>query len=169
MQDSVSILSLVPFALILILEHLQFVVKHTFHIIKVPDNLGPGSYKLKVQGIHGLMFTNETNLYYESKSVSIFIQTDRAIYKPGSIGIPNKDIFQFKIMFSKNQFHLVLTGISLKIFLIVHFRAFAIYPNMSIFSGSMDIVIYVSIIPFHWILPFIVRYSFDFIFCFDTR
>nr|XP_022294895.1 CD109 antigen-like [Crassostrea virginica] len=77
--------------------------------IQVPDNLGPGSYKLKVQGTHGMMFTNETYLYYKSKSVSIFIQTDRAIYKPGSI---------------------------------VHFRAFAIYPNMSIFSGSMDIVIY---------------------------
>ena len=143
--------SLVSFALILFLKHLQFVFIHTFHTIKVPDNLGPGSYKLKVQGTHGLMFTNETYLYYESKSVSIFIQTDRAIYKPGSIGIRNKDI----IMFSKNQFH-VLTGISLEVFLIVHFRAFAIYPNMSIFSGSMDIVIYVSIIPFPRIFPFIV-------------
>nr|XP_022294874.1 CD109 antigen-like [Crassostrea virginica] len=77
--------------------------------IQVPDNLGAGSYKLKVQGTHGLMFTNETDLYYESKSVSIFIQTDKAIYKPGSI---------------------------------VHFRVFAIHPNMSLFSGSMDIVIY---------------------------
>ena len=75
--------------LMLILEWLKFIVIHIFHTIQVPDNLGAGSYKLKVQGTHGLMFTNEADLYYESKSVSIFIQTDKAIYKPGSKGIPN--------------------------------------------------------------------------------
>ncbi|XP_022321696.2 CD109 antigen-like isoform X2 [Crassostrea virginica] len=77
--------------------------------IQVPDNLGPGSYKLAVHGTHGLKFANETDLNYESKSVSIFIQTDKAMYKPGQT---------------------------------VHFRAFAIYPNMSTYTGSMNIEIY---------------------------
>ncbi|XP_048758952.2 CD109 antigen-like isoform X2 [Ostrea edulis] len=77
--------------------------------IQVPDNLGPGSYKVAVRGSHGLKFSNETDLNYQSKSVSIFIQTDKAMYKPGQT---------------------------------VHFRAFAIYPNMSTYTGAMDIEIY---------------------------
>ncbi|XP_062608191.1 CD109 antigen-like isoform X3 [Saccostrea cucullata] len=77
--------------------------------IQVPDELGPGSYKLSVHGTHGLKFSNETDLNYQSKSVSIFIQTDKAMYKPGQT---------------------------------VHFRAFAIYPNMSTYTGPMDIEIY---------------------------
>lgn len=53
---------------------------------KVPDSLGLGSYSLAVHGTHGLKFSNETDLYYQSKSVSIFIQTDKAMYKPGQTG-----------------------------------------------------------------------------------
>lgn len=57
---------------------------------QVPDSLHPGSYKLKVQGTgHGLHFTNETDLAFESKSISVFIQTDKAMYKPGQTGIFN--------------------------------------------------------------------------------
>lgn len=55
--------------------------------LQVPDSLHPGSYKLKVQGTgHGLHFTNETDLAFESKSISVFIQTDKAMYKPGQTG-----------------------------------------------------------------------------------
>lgn len=77
--------------------------------IQVPDSLGSGSYSLAVHGTHGLKFSNETDLNYQSKSVSIFIQTDKAMYKPGQT---------------------------------VNFRAFAIYPNMSTYTGAMDIEIY---------------------------
>lgn len=42
-----------------------------------------GNYKLIVRGRGELDFTNETALGYEPKSYSIFVQTDKAIYKPG--------------------------------------------------------------------------------------
>ncbi|KAJ9580500.1 hypothetical protein L9F63_024322, partial [Diploptera punctata] len=48
----------------------------------IPD-LGPGSYNLTVRGIDGLLFINSTTLDYVQKSYSIFIQTDKAMYKPG--------------------------------------------------------------------------------------
>lgn len=40
-------------------------------------------YKLVAEGLSGIVFKNESNLKIESKNVSIFIQTDKAIYKPG--------------------------------------------------------------------------------------
>ncbi|XP_064467079.1 CD109 antigen-like isoform X2 [Ornithodoros turicata] len=44
---------------------------------------GPGKYKLLVTGSGGLSFNNETELTYEHKSYSVFVQTDKAVYKPG--------------------------------------------------------------------------------------
>ncbi|XP_015784901.1 CD109 antigen isoform X1 [Tetranychus urticae] len=44
---------------------------------------GIGNYKLTTIGTGGLTFTNETKLVYDGKSFSVFIQTDKAIYKPG--------------------------------------------------------------------------------------
>lgn len=46
---------------------------------------GPGNYKLIVDGKGGLNFHNETKIKYEAKSYSVFIQTDKAIYKPGQL------------------------------------------------------------------------------------
>lgn len=110
----------------------------------MPDNLGPGAYKLKVQGTHGLKFTNEADLDYEAKSVSIFIQTDKAIYKPGQKGISNRDICHF-LLYLRKTLSATLTYPYLIFFLIlVNFRAFAIHPNMNLFTGSLDIEIYVS-------------------------
>ena len=40
-------------------------------------------FKLVAEGLSGLVFKNESALNVESKNVSIFIQTDKAIYKPG--------------------------------------------------------------------------------------
>lgn len=40
-------------------------------------------YKFVAEGISGIKFHNESNLRFESKLVSVFIQTDKAIYKPG--------------------------------------------------------------------------------------
>lgn len=44
-----------------------------------------GSYKLIVVGRGGIDFRNETSISYQAKSYSVFIQTDKAIYKPGQL------------------------------------------------------------------------------------
>ncbi|XP_026469847.1 LOW QUALITY PROTEIN: CD109 antigen-like [Ctenocephalides felis] len=46
-------------------------------------DLGPGMYNLTASGSGGLQFYNTTELMYRQKSYSVFIQTDKAIYKPG--------------------------------------------------------------------------------------
>lgn len=46
---------------------------------------GPGQYKLIAVGKGSLSFRNETLVQYEQKSYSVFIQTDKAIYKPGQL------------------------------------------------------------------------------------
>lgn len=48
------------------------------------DNLDvTKGYKFVAEGLSGFLFKNESDLRIESKNVSIFIQTDKAIYKPG--------------------------------------------------------------------------------------
>nr|BAK64112.1 thioester-containing protein [Hasarius adansoni] len=44
-----------------------------------------GNYSLIVTGEGGMTFRNQTILTYEHKSYSVFIQTDKAIYKPGQL------------------------------------------------------------------------------------
>ena len=44
-----------------------------------------GNYKLSAIGKGGLTFRNETSIQFEQKSYSVFIQTDKAIYKPGQL------------------------------------------------------------------------------------
>ncbi|XP_055375533.1 thioester-containing protein 1 allele R1 [Condylostylus longicornis] len=56
----------------------------------LPD-IKEDNYKLTAEGISGLTFTNETNLLYDSKQLSVLVQTDKAIYKPG-------DIIRFRIL-----------------------------------------------------------------------
>ncbi|XP_033743827.1 CD109 antigen-like isoform X3 [Pecten maximus] len=77
--------------------------------IAVPDTIHSGSYELTVEGANGLDFTNTMSLHYAAKGMSIFVQTDKAMYKPGQT---------------------------------VNFRAFAIYPNLTVYLGAMDIEIY---------------------------
>lgn len=42
-----------------------------------------GKYKLTARGLSGIDFHKSTDIEYVHKSYSVFIQTDRAIYKPG--------------------------------------------------------------------------------------
>lgn len=48
-------------------------------------------YKFVAESLSGLIFKDESTLEIETKTVSIFIQTDKAIYKPG-------DSIKFRIL-----------------------------------------------------------------------
>lgn len=52
-------------------------------LFKIGD-IQPGSYRLTVQGNGGVTFQSSSPLKYIKKSYSVFIQTDKAVYKPGS-------------------------------------------------------------------------------------
>lgn len=50
-----------------------------------------GEYSLKVSGVSGIIFENTTNLNYADHKPNIFIQTDKAKYKPA-------DLVQFRVL-----------------------------------------------------------------------
>ncbi|XP_021702203.1 CD109 antigen isoform X11 [Aedes aegypti] len=52
----------------------------------VPFSIGDiteGDYSLTAEGLSGFIFKNESSLTFQSKSFSVFVQTDKAVYKPG--------------------------------------------------------------------------------------
>ncbi|XP_077982153.1 CD109 antigen-like isoform X2 [Glandiceps talaboti] len=51
--------------------------------LTLPTDTSVNSYQLTVSGSGGLTFENSTDITIDSKSFSILIQTDKAIYKPG--------------------------------------------------------------------------------------
>lgn len=51
----------------------------------------PGQYRLNAEGLSGIDFRNEKPLSLVLKNASIFVQTDKAIYKPG-------DVVNFRIL-----------------------------------------------------------------------
>lgn len=54
-------------------------------LFKLPLNSASGNYELLVEGLADgrHIFSNRTSLMYTSKSTSVFIQTDKSMYKPG--------------------------------------------------------------------------------------
>ncbi|GAB6021255.1 CD109 molecule [Chamberlinius hualienensis] len=46
---------------------------------------GPGKYNVSISGTGGLQFSNTTEIEYQHKSYSVFIQTDKAVYQPNQI------------------------------------------------------------------------------------
>ena len=46
--------------------------------------LGDGSYRFEAKGIAPMAFQDSTQLSYFHKGYSVFIQTDKAIYRPGN-------------------------------------------------------------------------------------
>jgi hypothetical protein len=68
-------------------------------IFQVPQNAPNGSYKIYIRGTlpNGpVVFYNETNVIFHSKSISIFIQLDKPMYRHDQIG-NNKMIYYIKI------------------------------------------------------------------------
>ena len=66
-------------------------IKIVYFVFQIPPTSQFGSYKLKVEGdVHGVLggtaFSNETDLQYSQRSMTIFIQTDKPIYKQGETG-----------------------------------------------------------------------------------
>lgn len=52
----------------------------------IPFSIGDvsdGEYSLIAEGLSGFTFKNESTLTFQSKSFSVFVQTDKAVYKPG--------------------------------------------------------------------------------------
>lgn len=49
------------------------------------DHLENRGYRFVAEALSGMNFTEKENLKIESKEVSLFIQTDKAIYKPGEL------------------------------------------------------------------------------------
>lgn len=54
--------------------------------------LATGNYNLSAEGVSGVVFKNSTKLNYADKKPSVFVQTDKATYKPA-------DLVQFRILF----------------------------------------------------------------------
>ncbi|KAK0179673.1 hypothetical protein PV327_005405 [Microctonus hyperodae] len=66
-------------------SHEDVVEPYATRIFKLEiGDTSPGRYKLTARGTSGILFSNTTEVRYIHKSYSVFIQTDRAVYKPGS-------------------------------------------------------------------------------------
>lgn len=53
--------------------------------------MAPAEYKINVEGLSGSDFHQQKTLEFQSKNMSIFVQSDKAIYKPG-------DLVRFRVL-----------------------------------------------------------------------
>lgn len=94
-----------------------------------------GNYKFVAEGVSGLIFKNATSLNVESKNCSIFIQSDKAIYKPG-------EVIKFRVLVLNFRLQPVaLERGQLKVWITVHtnqrFAPFQ-FCKLSLFSIRFD-------------------------------
>uniref|UniRef100_A0A1A9W1S8 TEP1-F n=1 Tax=Glossina brevipalpis TaxID=37001 RepID=A0A1A9W1S8_9MUSC len=73
----------------------------------VPE-LCDGLYQLTSKGIEGLQFEDSTDLYVDTNRLNIYIQTDKAVYKPG-------DLVQYRILILDENIRPVKLEKSLKV------------------------------------------------------
>ncbi|XP_041357546.1 CD109 antigen-like [Gigantopelta aegis] len=77
--------------------------------LQIPNDLASSNYKVHVIGTRGLNFEGDLPVYVITQSVSILVQTDKAMYKPGQT---------------------------------VHYRTFAVNPDLKIFQGAFNVDIF---------------------------
>ena len=61
-------------------------------MFQTPEKMSAGNYSLLVSGysdpsLAGQIFSNETELFYESKQVAVFITTSKPYYNKGETGM----------------------------------------------------------------------------------
>lgn len=59
---------------------------NTVYVLQIPSNASESQYTVIVMGSGGLTFNQQTTVRTDFKTLSIFIQTDKAMYKPGKTG-----------------------------------------------------------------------------------
>lgn len=85
-------------------------------VLRVEDLTVNNNVKFTAEGVSGIIFKNLTLLNVESKNCSIFIQTDKAIYKPG-------ESIKFRILvLDFNLKPVELEDMVLKVFITVNAR-----------------------------------------------
>jgi hypothetical protein len=85
--------------------------------------------------IGGYAFKNETRLNFSQRSMTIFIQTDKPIYKQSEIGVYNIYIVYFDVIAS-TYFSKLKNFITL-----VYFRAIPINTELKAFDSAVDVYI----------------------------
>lgn len=79
--------------------------------------MASGQYRLNAEGLSGIDFRNERPLSFVDKNASIFVQSDKAIYKPG-------DLVQFRILVLDQNLKPVPSQEAINIFITVKFCFF---------------------------------------------
>ncbi|XP_071544261.1 CD109 antigen-like isoform X6 [Panulirus ornatus] len=99
-------------------------------------DVGPGQYNLTVSGSGGLTFSNTTALEYLHKSYSVFIQTDKTIYKPG-------DLLRFRVVVVNPHLKPSVTG-AIDVFItdgaghrVKQWRR--VFTNKGVWSGELQL------------------------------
>ena len=68
-------------------EYCKCTLKSMFlYLIKIPDEVPENKYTLFVSGRDGVKFNQSYSVSVSKKTLSLFIQTDKAMYKPGQTG-----------------------------------------------------------------------------------
>lgn len=71
-----------------------------------------GQYRLIAEGLSGIDFRNEKPINFVAKNASIFVQTDKAIYKPG-------DLIRFRVLVLDENMKPAASQVPINIFITV--------------------------------------------------
>lgn len=84
-----------------------------------------------------LKFTNESQLIFQQKAVSIIIQLDRPDYRHEAI--------RMNACLNTNSYLISFFFFIIKNFLLVRFRCIPVYPDLSAYYGTLDAFVIVRL------------------------